>query len=98
MRRDREFRPALEADANLTRRACPLPCEIQRTAGGALIQTLTPALSQRERECYGSAFTVGATAGFFPAPFVHWSSQSSTVSCQWMLLAGFTTQWFSSGK
>lgn len=30
--------------------------------------------------------------------FVQRSSHASTVSCHWMLLAGLSTQWFSSGK
>ena len=34
----------------------------------------------------------------FPSRFVQRSSQSSTVSCHSTLLAGLSTQWFSSGK
>ena len=32
------------------------------------------------------------------APFSHWSSQPSTVSCHSLEFCGFSTQWFSSGK
>jgi hypothetical protein len=52
----------------------------------------------------GSCFAVaegGSTESlhhFDGAPFVHWSSQARTVSCHRTLLAGFRTQWFSSGK
>ena len=56
----------------------------------------------------GKDYRVVETGGFatftalqrkgIPSRFVHWSIQSSTVSCHKMLFCGLRTQWFSSGK